>query len=201
MFYFRRLLPVALVATLAATVPAQAIELKRSGAFLLLQGPLNWGDHHVFKAFVDAQPPGIRTVVLNSGGGSVEAAQEIGRRIRKEGWATLVDARKMRCASACTAIFAAGLSRHYVGADGLADEAIGPKTRRGGLGYHQGSSPASLHANNYSGGASAYMVALYYEFGSRGAASVVDLAPPNMLYVLSGRTALEKGIATSLAMP
>lgn len=201
MFYFKSLLTASLLAITAAAAPANAIELKRAGPLLLLQGPLNWGDHHVFKTFVDAQPPGIRTVVLNSGGGSVEAAQEIGRKIRKEGWSTLVDARRMRCASACTAIFAAGTTRHYVGTDGLSDGAVGPKSMRGGLGYHQGSSPHSLHANNYSGGASAYMVAVYYEFGSRGAASIVDLAPPNMLYVISGRTALDKGIATSLAMP
>ncbi|WP_293855618.1 hypothetical protein [uncultured Alsobacter sp.] len=201
MFNFKALAVLAGLALVSSTPAAHAVELKRSGASLLLQGPLNWGDHHVFKAFVDAQPPGIRTVVLNSGGGSVEAAQEIGRRIRKEGWATLVDARRARCASACTAIFAAGTARHYVGADGIADGAVAPKAMRGGLAYHQGSSPQSLHANHYSGGASAYMVAVYYEFGSRGAASIIDLAAPNMLYAISGRTALEKGIATSLATP
>lgn len=201
MVSFRVLIPLVVAVAAASTGPAGAIELRRSGSVVMLQGPLKWGDHHVFKAFLDAQPPGIRTVLLDSGGGSVEAAQEIGRRIRKEGWATLVDARRTRCTSACTAIFAAGTVRHYVGAEAIRDGAVAPKAARGGLGYHQGSSPGSMHANKYSGNASAHMVDLYYEFGSRGAASVIDLAPPNMLYFVSGRTALEKGLATSLSNP
>jgi hypothetical protein len=93
--------------------PAHALDLRLVGSTLHLSGPLNWGSHHGFKAFVDAQPKGaLRVVALDSRGGSVESAQEIGRRVRKEGWSTLVDARRGRCSSACTAIFAAGTGRH-----------------------------------------------------------------------------------------
>ena len=71
--------------------PAQALEMRLVGSTLHLSGPLGWGSHHGFKAFVDSQPKGaIRVVALDSGGGSVESAQEIGRRVRKEGWSTLV---------------------------------------------------------------------------------------------------------------
>lgn len=198
-----RIVGIVVAATLCmgAVGPAHAVEFKRMGSVVVLNGPLNWGDHHVFKSFLEGQPPGIKAILLNSGGGSVEAAEEIGRRIRKKGWATVVDAKRTRCASACTAIFSAGRDRYYIGTEGLAEGAVRPGSPRGGLGYHQGSSPQSRQANGYSGGASAHMVDLYFEFGTRGAASIVDLAPPNILYVISGRTALEKGIATSLVLP
>lgn len=180
---------------------AEALELRLSGSTLVLSSTLKWGAHHEFKTFVDAQPKGaIRTVALHSSGGSVESAQEIGRRIRNEGWATLVDARHASCASACTAIFAAGVRRHYVGTQGLVDGQVESKAARG-LGYHEGGSPHSLQPLRYSGGATAAMINLYYEFGSREAASLATLAPPNRLYVISGATALAKGIATSLGPP
>jgi hypothetical protein len=180
---------------------ASAMELRLAGSTLVLSGSLGWGAHHDFKAMVDGLPKGaVRVVALDSGGGSVEAAQEIGRRVRKEGWATLVDARRGRCSSACTAIFAAGSSRHYLGADGIADGVVDPRNARG-LGYHEGGSADSRQPHRYSGGATAHMIALYYEFGSREAASIVTKAPPNMMYVISGRTALEKRIATSLSPP
>ncbi len=192
----------ALVAALAgASTPSLALDLRLQGSTLHLSGSLSWGSHHEFKAFVDAQPKGaIRLLTLDSRGGSVESAMEIGRRVRKEGWATLVDARRGVCLSACTAVFAAGVRRHYVGAEGIADEAV-PSGKSRGLGYHEGGSPDSRQPNKYNGNATAAMIALYYEFGSREAASLITKAPPNMMYLVSGRTALEKGIATSLAGP
>ena len=181
--------------------PAQALEMRLVGSTLHLSGPLGWGSHHGFKAFVDSQPKGaIQVVALDSGGGSVESAQEIGRRVRKEGWSTLVDARRGRCTSACTAIFAAGTGRYYVGAEGMLDGAVAPKETRG-LGYHEGGSPDSRQPNQYNGNATAFMIALYYEFGSRQAASLATKAPPNMMYLVSGRTALNLGLATSLSPP
>ena len=66
----------------ATAAPAQALEMRLVGSTLHLSGPLGWGSHHGFKAFVDSQPKGaIRVVALDSGGGSVESAQEIGRRL------------------------------------------------------------------------------------------------------------------------
>lgn len=186
---------------LGGALPAAALDLRLAGSTLVLSGPLNWGSHHEFKSFVEALPAGtVRVVALNSGGGSVESAMEIGRRIRKEGWATFVDARKARCSSACTAVFAAGVGRHYVGAESIADGIVEPKANRG-LGYHEGGSPQSLQPMQYSGGATGAMINLYYEFGSREAASLATKAPPNRLYIISGATALAKGIATSLSPP
>ncbi|MHB2167502.1 hypothetical protein [Alsobacter sp. R-9] len=115
-------------------------------------------------------------------------------------WATLVDARSSWCASACTAIFAAGVRRHYVGTQGLVDGTVEAKTARG-LAYHEGGNPQSLQPLKYSGNATAAMIDLYYEFGSREAASLATLAMPNRLYVISGATALAKGIATGLGPP
>jgi hypothetical protein len=184
-----------------AAAPAQALDVRLVGSTLHLSGPLGWGSHHGFKAYVDSQPKGaIRVVALDSGGGSVESAQEIGRRVRKEGWSTFVDARKARCSSACTAVFAAGVRRHYVGAESIADGVVDPRASRG-LGYHEGGSPQSLQPMRYSGGATAAMINLYYEFGSREAASLATKAPPNRMYIISGATALAKGIATSLGPP
>jgi hypothetical protein len=87
-----------------------------------------------------------------------------------------------------------------VGAEGIRDGAVAPKETRG-LGYHEGGSPHLLQPNRYSGNATAFMIALYYEFGSREAASLATKAPPNMMYLISGRSALDKGLATSLSPP
>ena len=142
----------------------------------------------------------VQIVNLNSGGGKIEPAGDIARLIRAHGLATLVDGAHAKCASACTVIFAGGVRRYYANAQGLSE---GPMSKSSfvGLGFHQGNSKLSLEGNKYSGRATAMMISFYYELGMSRAAELVDKAPPERYYRISGPTALAMGIATSLQGP
>lgn len=185
------------VVVAAGLSTAQALEMRVSGNQILLSGTIQAGDEFKFKELVDGAGGKIRIVRLNSGGGGVEAAGQIGRIIRKHGMTTIVDAAASRCGSACTIIFGAGASRHYLNATRMADGPVSPKAYRG-LAFHEGSSPLSRAAHRYSGPATAAVIGWYYEFGISAARSLATQAPPNGMYQVSGATALSMGIATSL---
>jgi hypothetical protein len=187
----------ALVAAFTCAVPAQAMEFIVRPPLILAAGSVDPGDEFTFKKILAAQPAdAIKGVMLHSSGGFVRPAGEIGRTIRERGLATLVVARSMRCTSACTIIFASGTRRLYLETGGIADGAV-PRASRG-LGFHEGSSPGSRQPDQYSGHASAQVIDYFYEFGVPRAKDLITKAGPDAVYVISGRTALDLGIATSL---
>jgi hypothetical protein len=197
----RALLAVAFVCALAASPAAQAAEIGRSGATIIFSGAIVNGDQLKFKEVLgrSGSPP-AQLVNLDSGGGKIEPAGDIARLIRANGLATMVNAARAKCASACTVIFVSGARRYYLNAEGLSEGAMS-KSNFLGLGFHQGNSKLSLERNNFSGRATAQMIAFYYEFGVSGAAKLADKAPPEQYYRISGATALSLGIATSLRGP
>jgi hypothetical protein len=77
---------------------------------LELTGTIDPGAAGRFAAEVEKHAEYIRTVALNSPGGSVEDAVAIGRLIRESGFATSV-AKGALCASSCPLVFAAGVWR------------------------------------------------------------------------------------------
>jgi hypothetical protein len=182
-----------------ACAPASALEFSLRGNAVYISGPVKLGDNAKFDDFM-AQPgaASARVFHVNSPGGSIGNALHIARAIRKRGAATVADGRGI-CESACTVMFAGGVSRHYVNAGGLQDRLGGS---RGGLGFHEGNnSNADGRGRQYSGGATAGMINAYYEFGVGGAAQFATKAGFKGMYRISGPTALSSGIATSLSPP
>lgn len=190
-------------ATLAlfAAWPAFSLEMRVSGREIVLSGGIINGDEHRFRDLIENPAhAGVRVVRLNSGGGKIAPAGEIGRMIRKRGMATLLDAASGRCGSACTVIFSSGSTRHYVNGERVTDQPV-PKANYRGLAFHEGSSPLSTARNRYSGQATAELIGWYYEFGTSAAKDLATKAPPEGFYQISGPTALSLGIATSLSRP
>jgi hypothetical protein len=198
-FLGRRLAATAavLLSIAPSSMSASAMQFTVRAPLILAEGDIKNGDENDFRRLLAAQPKGsIRGVVLHSRGGFVHAAGEIGRLIRENGLLTVVDASRFTCVSACTIVFAAGAGRVYLNAGNVA-EGIFPHAGRG-LGFHEGSSSLSRDANGYSGAGTAHVIAFFYEFGVPGAAELTRKAPPNAVYMVSARKALEVGLATSL---
>jgi hypothetical protein len=119
--------------------------------------------------------------------------------VRKAGLATAVDAARAKCQSACTGIFVAGVRRLYFNAGAIVE---GAQTKGGvGLGFHEANAFSVSGRRGYSGGATAYMINIYYEMGVPGAAELIIKSDPRSIYSISGATAQSLGIATSLAAP
>jgi hypothetical protein len=188
---------VALLSIAWSSMPASAMRFTVRAPLILAEGDIKNGDENDFRRLVAAQPKGsIRGVVLHSRGGFVHVAGEIGRVIREYGLVTVVDASRYTCVSACTILFAAGTGRVYLNAGNVAEGVFAHGGR--GLGFHEGSSSMSRDANGYSGAGTAHVIAFFYEFGVPGAAELTKKAPPNSVYMVSARKALEVGLATSL---
>jgi hypothetical protein len=81
-----------------------------SGGKLMATGTIMPGMSESFAAEIDKHGDYIRTVVLNSPGGSVADALAMGRLIREKKFATEVEAGKY-CASSCPLMFAGGVER------------------------------------------------------------------------------------------
>jgi hypothetical protein len=81
-----------------------------SGGRLEATGAITPGTAERFKSEIDKRGDYVKTVVLNSPGGSVQDALEMGRLIREKGLGTLVE-RGGYCASSCPLVFAGGVSR------------------------------------------------------------------------------------------
>ena len=77
---------------------------------LIATGMIAPGSAGAFAAEVNARGEYIKTVVLNSPGGSVNDALEIGRLIRTKGFATEVEKEKI-CVSSCPLVFVGGVKR------------------------------------------------------------------------------------------
>jgi hypothetical protein len=80
------------------------------GGKLMATGTITPGIAEAFAAEVGKRRDYIRTVVLNSPGGSVTDALAMGRLIRESKFATEVEAGKY-CASSCPLVFAGGIER------------------------------------------------------------------------------------------
>jgi len=175
---------------------SRACEMSLTGRILSITGEIFKGDEFKFRDFLDSVRAKAATVRLNSPGGNISASGEIGRQIREAGLTTLVDARRDICASACTVVFASGKQRVYLNARGP-EGVMGHEGFRG-LGFHQGSIPDQPQASRYSGDGTAAMIGYFYEFGVPAAAGLVDKAPPERIYAVSGASALSLGIATRI---
>jgi hypothetical protein len=81
-----------------------------NGGKLMATGTITPGISEAFAAEVSRHGDYIKTVVLNSPGGSVADALSMGRLIREKKFATEVEAGKY-CASSCPLVFAAGIER------------------------------------------------------------------------------------------
>jgi len=80
------------------------------GGRLMATGTITRGSSEAFAAEVGKRGDYIKTVVLNSPGGSVSDALAMGRLIREKNFATEVEAGKY-CASSCPLMFAGGVER------------------------------------------------------------------------------------------
>jgi hypothetical protein len=81
-----------------------------SGGRLIANGAITPGISQAFAAEIGKRGDYIKTVVLNSPGGSVVDALAMGRLIREKNLATEVEAGKY-CASSCPLVFAGGVER------------------------------------------------------------------------------------------
>jgi hypothetical protein len=81
-----------------------------SGGKLMATGTITAGSSQSFAAEVGKRGDYVKTVVLNSPGGSVTDALAMGRLIRERKFATEVEAGKY-CASSCPLVFAGGVER------------------------------------------------------------------------------------------
>jgi hypothetical protein len=80
------------------------------GGKLMATGTITPGSSEAFAAEVTRRGDYVKTVVLNSPGGSVNDALAMGRLIREKKFATEVEAGKT-CASSCPLVFAGGVER------------------------------------------------------------------------------------------
>jgi hypothetical protein len=92
-----------------ATAQPMTFELV-SGGKLMATGTITLGISQSFAAEVGKRGDYVKTVVLNSPGGSVTDALAMGRLIRERKFATEVEAGKY-CASSCPLVFAGGVER------------------------------------------------------------------------------------------
>jgi hypothetical protein len=179
-----------------SAVGAGACEMSVVGKELWLRGHIVSGDQFKFHDLIDNAGLGrIVAVHLDSPGGDIYSAGEIARQIRTAGLSTVVDASQHRCASSCTIIFVGGVRRIYRNADRVGGLSNGHGFK--GLGFHEGAYSGQSGAGSFSSAATSLMVALYQELGVPGAAGLVDNAPPEAIYGLSGPLALKLGIATN----
>ncbi|WP_298845266.1 hypothetical protein [uncultured Roseobacter sp.] len=86
------------------------LDFDRQGGVLVLTGQIAEGDAARFAGTLAEQTDGLAVVRLNSPGGSVTDALEIGRALRAQGLGTVAGAGDI-CLSACPYIFAAGTGR------------------------------------------------------------------------------------------
>jgi hypothetical protein len=82
-----------------------------SGSKLMATGTITPGISEAFAAEVGKRGDYVKTVVLNSPGGSVTDALAMGRLIRERKFATEVEAGRY-CVSSCPLMFAGGVERH-----------------------------------------------------------------------------------------
>lgn len=164
---------------------------------LLLRGAIEQGDDARLAAQLKARPD-LRVLRLDSYGGSVKGAIALGEAVRRARLATVVDAARDVCDSACTMIFAAGATRHYLHAGDLREGLSG----LAGLGYHRSylrgdrTQPPMLSAEG-----ERLMIGYYRRMGAAAAVTLSRRGTISSFWRPNGATALRLGLATSLAPP
>lgn len=96
--------------------------------WLLVSGPISWDTPRAFKKAAedfDKRKCETRWVLLNSPGGNVKAAMDIGYLIRSRGYNTSLYLAGGKCASACGLLFIAGVQRAIPSEIFLKDSLIG----------------------------------------------------------------------------
>ena len=189
----------------SATVCARGeggIQLSATDIFILLQGGICPGDDKRFKTFMATVAPNIRLLKLVSGGGNGGAAQAIGVMIREAGFSTYVDAKRDRCASACTHIFAGGVQRYYADSSGIKTGRDG----RLGLGYHYLNSRRTNQTDEekdkiFNATTAVYLKRVLAPAGVEAVTALISNNRTTQMTWLNGEEALKAGIATSLATP
>jgi len=159
------------------------------GRLLILYGAIENGDARRFRAYLDALPNVPEVVVLNSPGGIVGEALEIGRMIRDLDFSTMILPGTL-CLSSCPYILAGGSERRV--------------SLSGAVGLHQhyyetpGYMPVFLAVEDIQrsqGETMAYLI----EMGVEPGVMVHGLrTPPNDIYVLIESELLESGLATEI---
>jgi Clp protease len=193
-------LAIASVLTLLTAPGANAsIWLSESGTTAYLKGNIEKGDDAIFRAFLDKpRERPLKTLVLSSPGGHVDAGLAIGEMIRNAKLATLVDADSSACSSACTFAFAGGVRRHYVNGDKVWEGT----TSMVGLGFHPARIVGSaIQPSVYSRVGVERMQKFYARMGMPGAGALMDRAAINTMFRPNGQTALRLKIATTLQPP
>ena len=135
------------------------------GGKLMATGTITPGISEAFAAEIGKRGDYIKTVVLNSPGGSVADALAMGRLIREKNFATEIEPGKY-CASSCPLVFAGGVERrvgdkaiigvHQVAAVGQAKRPAARRDERGAkylralpaLSRRHGRQPAGLGARD-----------------------------------------------------
>ena len=181
-----------LMAAILLSFPTNAADIEReigpAGVDLIsVSGTFTQGDDAVFRKVAAASDRAV--VVLNSGGGNLQAGLEIGKAIRLRGFATAVPPDAL-CASACALTWLAGSPR-------LLDA-----TSK--LGFHAAYRLVDGKASE-SGSANALVGAYLNQLGLNDKAVVyVTSAPPEGVEWLTAQTAASVGIgyeATSVTAP
>jgi hypothetical protein len=169
----------------------QTISTERFGTVLLMHGPITSGDAKRLVAFLDTMETDPDVVALNSPGGIVDEALEIGRELRSWELGTAV-LDGMICASACPYVLAGGTSRKV--SEGSA------------VGLHQhyyetpGYIPAAFAVEDIQLG-QARTMAYLIEMGVDPGVMLHSLStPPEDIYVLLSEELVETGLATEILL-
>jgi hypothetical protein len=182
---------------LASSPSAQAAYLWVSDGTIHIRGAIERGDAEAFQRLLKDNP-GARVVALDGPGGALREAISIAEAVRKARLATVVDAARVSCDSACTLIFAGGVSRHYLNAADLA-EGVGGHY---GLGYHSSYNRGDrVTPPIKSEEGVRLMDAFYARMGSGGASVLARRASISTLWRPNVATALKLRLATSAQPP
>lgn len=181
----------------AAPGPARAAWFSVRDDAVVLRGSIELGDDAQLAAILKGRPD-LRVLRLDSYGGSVRGAIALGEAVRRARLATVVDAARDVCDSACTMIFAAGPSRHYLNAASAPEGFNG----QSGLGYHRSYDRGSrVRPAMLSQEGERLMIAYYRRMGAPAAVTLALRGAINALWRPNGATALRLGLATSLTPP
>lgn len=189
--------PIAACVIFLFTAPTQAAWFAARDGLLMLRGAIEMGDAHALATRLKADP-GLRVLRLDSYGGSVKGAIELGEIVRRAKLTTLVDASRDVCDSACTMIFAAGVARHYLNAEAMTEGFSG----QAGLGYHRSYMRGDrVTPPTLSDEGERLMMAYYRKMGAKAAVALARRGTISSFWRPNGPTALRLGLATSLAAP
>ncbi len=159
------------------------------GEFILINGPIEFGDAERFSAFLSRLDDLQISVALNSPGGSVTEALALGRMLRESEATTIVHS-GTACLSACPYVLAGGARRHI--------------SRNAAVGMHQhyyetpGYLPALWAVEDIQYGQGQTMQYLL-EMGISPSLMLYSLnTPPESIYILVEEEMLETGLATKI---